>query len=197
MLALCSVCSQSCAFSSWFYAPEKKSSAGRNVDRLFSVTSANRKSWTIDAHSRNCFYCGFLVGADLNNPSFCGVSINYLIPKATQGKKANVLMPAMWIRQNRDGHTAMEWTASQLNTDQGFLKCLVRAQVAKDRPDRPHWIKKFAISREMSLVKEHDYLIENFIFGIKQKLLKGKAGWSNRLTLKHDSWDGSEVSSQR
>lgn len=51
---------------------------------------------------------GFLVGADLNNPSFSGVSINYLIPKATQGEKANVLMPAMWIRQNRDGNTATE-----------------------------------------------------------------------------------------
>jgi hypothetical protein len=65
-------------------------------------------------------------------------------------------------------------TTSEANIDQAFLKHLVRAWVVKGKPDLLHCVKKFTDYREAGLVKEHTCLAEDFIFGIKQKLFKGK-----------------------
>lgn len=55
------------------------------------------------------------------------------------------------------------------------MKHLDRAWVVKDEADMLHGFKKFIVYRKTGLVKEHTYLTEDFILGIKQKLFKGKA----------------------
>lgn len=67
----------------------------------------------------------------------------------------------------------MEW--SEQNIDLAFLKGLARVWVAEGEPDMLHWVKKFTVYGETDLVKEHNRLIEDFIFGIKQELFKGKS----------------------
>lgn len=47
--------------------------------------------------------------------------------------------------------------------------------MAEGEPDMLHWVKKFTVYGETDLVKEHNRLIEDFIFGIKQELFKGKS----------------------
>lgn len=168
MPALGSASSQSCAFSSLFYVPEKKSNVGKNVDRLFSVTSTNRKSWTADAPSTRHFYCGFWWVRSWNNPSSSGINVNYLIPKSLlrrEGKHVDVCSvwkTQRWWKLPR----GVQGTATEPNIDQVFPNGQARAWAAKGEPGTLRTGSRNCVYRETGLLQEPNHLVEDFIFGI-------------------------------